>query len=103
MRQIGSELKSLFSFLFSKRTIIHIPHGLTVYWFGLIPVVIDSQLLPFGVALALIWSVAFLIYELNSDRHKSDGAWRDIYGFLVGLLLGGILIVLFAGEIRSLF
>ncbi len=68
--------------LFTKRALMHIPHGLAFMLLFLLPPV------AVGVAAAVLWAVFFLLYELDQDWHVKDGAWRDIIGFLEGVILG---------------
>ena len=45
-------------------------------------------------ALAAIFAASFLVYELNEDLHLSDKAYRDIRGFLIGVGIGGITMII---------
>jgi hypothetical protein len=65
------------------RVLLHIPLGLLVCLFGYVV----------GWWLAAIFSVCFVVYELNQDWHISDGAFTDLKGLLWGLAIGGIAIV----------
>ena len=58
---------------------MHLPHGIiTVAFVYLSPV------------LALCWCAGFMVYELNQDWHTKDEAHCDIFGYLVGMVIGGI-------------
>ena len=66
------------------RTLIHLPVGAaTVFLFF------------FSAHMAWIFFISFLIYELNEDFHIKDNAWKDLAGFMWG-------IVITAGLIRWL-
>lgn len=65
------------------RVLIHIPVGLLACLFGIYV----------GWWLALIFAIGFGIYELNQDWHISDGAFTDLKGFLWGLGIGGIVML----------
>ena len=39
---------------------------------------------------SLAFTAAFLVYELNQDRHEEDEAFKDIYGFMAGMAIGYI-------------
>ena len=58
------------------RILIHIPHGIL------------AVLLKGWKSLA--FTAAFLVYELNQDRHKDDKAFKDIYGYMAGMAIGYI-------------
>lgn len=59
---------------------MHIPHGIIIVWLAhLIPV------------LGLCWFIGFMLYELNQDYHTRDQAHVDIFGCLVGIVIGGII------------
>jgi len=60
---------------FGIRAFIHIPIGIVCS----IPV--------YGWALSYL----FYKYERNEDKHTIDMAWKDIYGALVGYVLGLII------------
>lgn len=59
---------------FGIRALIHIPIGILIS----IPV--------------LGWPLAYLFYkyERNEDIHTEDEAWKDIFGALVGFVIGEI-------------
>jgi hypothetical protein len=76
---------------------MHVPHGLAVWVFALLPILFPrhaQQLQSVSLALPWIWSLAFLVYELNTDRHKQDGAYLDIYGFLEGIVIGAVCVTI---------
>ena len=56
------------------RILLHIPHGV-------LAVLLKKP---------LAFTVAFLVYELNQDKHENDEAFKDIYGFMVGMAIGYI-------------
>ena len=58
------------------RILLHIPHGVL------------AVLLKGWKSLA--FTAAFLVYELNQDKHEKDEAFKDIYGFLAGMAIGYI-------------
>lgn len=35
----------------------------------------------------------FIFYEKNEDRHTHDEAWKDVFGAMVGFVLGRVAIV----------
>ena len=65
---------------FGIRVLLHIPIGI---WMGIL------SILPFvGYGLLQL----FLKYERNEDAHTADEAWKDIFGAIVGYILGTILL-----------
>lgn len=78
------------------RLLMHIPIGLITiaafilgFVLGLPP--IAAAILGVGLGFACL--IAFIIYEINEDKHIEDRAFHDILGFLVGL--GAGVVVLF--------
>lgn len=65
------------------RVLIHMPLGILVCLLGIYV----------GWWLAVIFAMGFGVYELNQDLHISDGAFTDLKGFLWGIAIGGIAIV----------
>jgi len=63
-----------------KRVLLHIPVGLLVCLLAYV-----------SWPLALVFTVAFLYYEMNEDMHISDEAWKDVKGLLWGLGIGGVI------------
>lgn len=63
------------------RVLVHIPVGALLVFLGLYV----------GWWLAMTFTIGFLAYELNEDKHLSDNAWKDLKGFLWGLGIGGII------------
>jgi len=61
------------------RAILHIPVG-----------VINYLLLGDSVAGAVLFFAGFMIYELNDDWHLKDGAFYDVFGYLIGLAVTGL-------------
>ena len=41
-----------------------------------------------GIVYGVLFFMGFYIYELNEDWHLKDGAWLDIYGWIVGFGIG---------------
>jgi len=39
--------------------------------------------------LSVLFFCGFVVYELNEDRHLKDGAYLDIFGMLVGMVIAG--------------
>jgi len=75
------------------RAVMHIPAGVFTVFLGYLALVLPMwykmpMLVFIGIALMVIWFLGFMGYELNEDLHLKDGAFLDIYGFLVGLALG---------------
>ena len=79
---------------------MHIPPGIctvvafllglgVAHWLGISP--IAGAILGIGLGAACL--IAFMIYEINEDRHLHDQAFVDILGYLIGLF--GTAIVLF--------
>ena len=67
-----------------KRLLLHLPVGLvTALACWKLPVV--------GIALL----VAFIYYETNEDRHIKDQAWIDVAGFIWGLAIAAIAIIIY--------
>lgn len=64
-----------------KRILIHIPIGLIIAFLSKI-----DTILP------LCFTILFLIYEVNEDKHLNDNAYKDISGALIGLGIGGIIL-----------
>jgi len=63
-----------------RRVLLHIPLGLLTVLFGCYV----------SWWLAAILTIGFLVYEVNTDWHISDGAYKDIKGFIWGLAIGGL-------------
>ncbi len=64
---------------FQNRVLVHLPIGLVI---GL------SWLVHWSVTLALCY--VFVCYEENEDAHTKDQAWKDYFGCLIGIIIGGI-------------
>lgn len=58
---------------FGVRAILHIPIGL---FMGV----------TFPLSLGLVY--LFKFYERNEDAHTEDQAWKDVFGAMVGMVLG---------------
>jgi hypothetical protein len=65
---------------FQKRVLLHLPIGITI---GM------SWLAHWAVTLSLCY--LFVAYEENEDVHTKDKAWKDYFGGLAGLVIGGAL------------
>jgi len=65
-----------------ERVLLHIPLGLLTVLFGCY----------IGWWLAIIFSVGFLVYEVDQDWKISDNAYVDIKGFLWGCGIGGCIV-----------
>jgi len=83
------------------RILMHIPAGIvTVVAFLLgLSIALCLEISPIagailGVGMGGACLIAFMIYEINEDRHLHDQAFVDILGYLIGL--NGTIIVLFA-------
>ena len=59
---------------------LHFPLGVAT---ALMTLIGDS-----GNTLAWICALGFFVYELNEDRHIGDQAWKDIAGWIGGVLVG---------------
>jgi len=60
---------------FGIRVLLHIPAG-----------IFSAITFPVGV----LFCAAFIFYEKNEDWHVRDEAWKDTFGYLVGLVFGTI-------------
>lgn len=67
---------------FGFRAFIHIFVGLAIAFLSL-----AHWSLPLAMA------YLFYKYERNEDAHTVDQAWKDLYGGLVGLVLGGVMLI----------
>lgn len=56
---------------------IHIPVGL-----------FNVFCLYVGIVYGVLFFMGFFAYELNEDWHLKDGAWLDIFGWLIGFGMG---------------
>ncbi|MBA7582548.1 hypothetical protein ES708_24479 [subsurface metagenome] len=82
------------------RILMHIPSGIvTVLAFLLgLSIALCLGISPIagailGVGMGGACLIAFMIYEINEDRHLHDQAFVDILGYLIGLY--GTIVVLF--------
>ena len=66
---------------FGIRAFIHI-------WVG----VIISLLVLVHPVLSLVMAYLFYKYQRNEDVHTIDEAWKDIYGALIGVPVGGLIV-----------
>ena len=68
---------------FQSRVLIHIPIGfITALLF----------LVHWIMVLALVY--IFWHYERNEDAHTADQAWKDLFGWMVGFILGVALLLI---------
>lgn len=58
---------------FGIRTVLHIPIG---FFMGA----------TFPLSLGLVY--LFKFYERNEDAHTEDQAWKDVFGAMVGMVIG---------------
>jgi len=66
------------------RCLLHIPVG-----------IICAVLCMTGYKIvAAFFFLGFALYELNEDSHLKDNAWKDLFGFLVGLPIAPIALLL---------
>jgi len=66
------------------RVLMHMPLGILAVVFGY----------WVGWWLAVIFTAGFLIYEVDEDWHIRNGAYSDIKGFLWGVGIGGVVMVI---------
>jgi hypothetical protein len=64
---------------FQKRAFLHIPIGIIIG---------ASWLAHWSVPLIL--GYLFSCYEENEDGHTKDQAWKDYFGCLIGIVIGGV-------------
>lgn len=62
------------------RVLLHIPVGIFTCFAGYV-----------AWWLAVIFGAGFLLYEVNEDIHLKDEAWKDIKGFLWGIVIGSLI------------
>ena len=86
------------------RLLMHVPWGLITiaafilgFILGLPP--IAAAILGVGLGFACL--IAFIIYEINEDKHIEDRAFHDILGFLVGL--GAGIVILFGLGVTGIW
>ena len=65
------------------RLLIHIPVGAFNAW-----------LLHDATMTGIIFSLGFMVYELNEDWRIKDQAWKDLAGWLWGFALAAALLAL---------
>ncbi len=63
------------------RALLHLPVGLMNAWF-----------FSFNEMLGLAMVITFLCYEAMNDWRKVDWSYKDIFGYAIGLGMGGIAI-----------
>ena len=61
----------------------HIPHGLFV--------VLSAIFISWAIALA--FTIGFIVFEVNQDWHLRDQAHNDLAGFLVGIVIGSVILL----------
>ena len=64
---------------FQSRVLVHIPIGI---------ITALCILVHWVLVLALVY--IFWHYERNEDAHTADEAWKDLYGWMVGFVIGVI-------------
>ena len=80
------------------RAIMHVPVGFLNGYIFVVPLVtaifqmdipmpIFEAITVASIVIGILFFVGFFIYELNEDRHLKDGAYLDIFGWLIGLLI----------------
>jgi len=62
------------------RALIHFPVGL-----------FNAFLLWFNTPLGIIFSIGFIAYEIIEDWRIYDRSYLDLYGWLFGLGIGGVI------------
>ena len=70
----------------TEATLIHFPVGLLA---GLLTTV--------NPVMGVVLSSGFLFYEALEDWRIKDKGYRDVFGFLIGYGLIGILVIIFEG------
>lgn len=60
-----------------KRILIHIPVGLANAFIALV-----------SGWLGLVFGLSFLSYEITEEWRIKDKGWRDLQGFLIGIVIG---------------
>ena len=63
------------------RAVMHVPTGLATAYLVMFVSPVLGAILAYG----------FFRYEKNEDRYLHDQAWKDLYGYEVGVLLGGVI------------
>ena len=76
---------------FQGRVLLHIPIG---FFLG------ASWVIHWAVPLVLCY--VFVHYEENEDAHTKDQAWKDYFGCLIGIVLGGLFSIALPWLIFSL-
>lgn len=61
------------------RALLHVPVGIVAAW-----------LLLWSPPVGYVFAGSFLAYEVVEDWRVADFAYRDLVGFLVGLLAGAV-------------
>ena len=64
-----------------KRALLHFPVGLFAVFL----------LLRVDLALGVVFAISFLVYEAMEDWRIHDKSYLDIYGYLLGLGIGGVI------------
>ena len=64
-----------------KRALLHFPVGLFAVFL----------LLRVDLALGVVFAISFLVYEAMEDWRIHDKSYLDIYGYLFGLGIGGVI------------
>jgi len=63
------------------RVLLHIPVGMFTCFAGYV-----------AWWLAVVFATGFLLYEMNEDWHIKDEAWKDIKGYLWGIVIGSLIL-----------
>ena len=64
-----------------KRALLHFPVGLFAVFL----------MLRVDLALGVVFAISFLVYEAMEDWRIHDKSYLDIYGYLLGLGIGGVI------------
>lgn len=70
--------------LFTESTLVHFPVGLLA---GLLTMV--------SPVMGVVLSFGFLFYEAIEDWRIKDRGYRDVFGFLIGYSVIGVLVIIF--------
>ena len=77
--------------LISWRSWIHVFHGWLASTCMIVPTVLSDGQAGYtcmGIALGACWTHVFIEYEKTEDNRKKDGADLDIFGYLMGFIIG---------------
>ena len=65
------------------RAAMHFPVGVAV-----------ACLISWSLAHGIMLGIAFLIYEIMNDWRKKDWSYKDVYGYIWGLAIGAIILLI---------